>query len=236
MTLLSVFRSASISKDIRIPTPLTRKRVLNNLLIGALTLVLSISAFIIPLFGRFEDYFVNGVYHGPDNSLFVGAPRKQDHADILQAYYGDFDTSSLTWKLARQLISGMFSQDYSGVPNKKVQFYGNDAVCVFKYLATKEDPQFVFVWVFHAMQLICFLIISMSYIRIGRVVSFNSRIIESNNSNAIIAKRNANLQQKVALIIFTDFVSWIPFIFVCILHSAEVMEATTLYFYTRPFL
>ena len=37
------------------------------------------------------------------------------------------------------------------------------------------------------------------------------------------------MQQKISLIIVTDFVCWIPFIIVCCLHDLEILDATRWY-------
>ena len=45
----------------------------------------------------------------------------------------------------------------------------------------------------------------------------------------MVNKRNQKLQRKVATIIITDFLCWVPFVFVCFLHFFEVLDATPQY-------
>ena len=178
---------------------------------------------ILPLINCLEDYFVNGLYHGPDNT------NKGSHQDILEAYHGRLGKKSLSWRLIRKLTIEMFSNEYMGITNSKLQFYGNDGVCVFKYLVRKHDPQFVFVWSSHTIQILCFLTISVFYIIIAQVSSQHVPKLACKKANKSIEKRSRQVQRKVAIIILTDFVSWIPFVFVCVLYSADVLDGTAWY-------
>ena len=47
--------------------------------------------------------------------------------------------------------------------------------------------------------------------------------------NKLLIKRNAALQRKVSLIIFTDFICWIPFVCVSFLHYLRVFDASPWY-------
>ena len=229
MVALSLFRVINLSRSLAIPSPVSRKGILKIFFVSYSIIVGAIVTSLMPMVEKFEDYFVNGLYHGSDNPLFLGAPSKKSHMDILQAYYGRLSSQFLSWGLTRQLLAKMFSQDYSEFQNRKIQFYGNDAVCIFKYLVRKEDPQFVFVWVSHAIQIICFIVISVSYIIIARVSSLNSVAVVDKATAKFIERRAHKVQRVAATIILTDFISWIPFIVVCIMHSFEFLDATKWY-------
>ena len=229
MSFLSLFRVSNIAREISISSPITNKGIFKISLIGIMVMIVALLVSVIPLIKNLEDYFVNGLYHGPDNTLFLGAPDKGDHKDILEAYYGRLRTKSLSWRLIRQLLSGMFSNDYSGIHYKKIQFYANDGICVFKYLVRKQDPQYVFVWISHSIQILSFFTISMAYILIARKSSLYAPKLADKKANKSIGKRSRKVQRKVAIIILSDFVSWIPFIFVCVLHSTDVLDATAWY-------
>ena len=43
------------------------------------------------------------------------------------------------------------------------------------------------------------------------------------------AKKNSFLDRKITMVISTDFLCWMPFIFVCSLHYFEVLDATKWY-------
>ena len=48
-------------------------------------------------------------------------------------------------------------------------------------------------------------------------------------NNQQVAQRNRRMNRRIAIIITTDFLCWIPFITTCILHSLEVVDATPWY-------
>ena len=84
----------------------------------------------------FEDYFVNGVRYEKHNTLLLGCPGKRKHMSILGEYYGRMRPTGglLSWSQINALIASMFSKDYGGIRKETLSFYGNDPVCVFKYL------------------------------------------------------------------------------------------------------
>ena len=107
-----------------------------------------------------------------------------------------------------------------------VHFYGNAGVCVFKYLVTQADPQRAFSLTILVVNFACFLVISTCYILIHKQSTGSS----SKNS----AQRNTQartLQAKIAFIIFTDFLAWVPFTIICFLHFGELIDAREWYPY-----
>ena len=186
-------------------------------------------ASVTPLLDSLEDYFVNGLYHGKDNPLFVGAPSKAQYVDILEAYYGRLGSRSISWQLMRQLTSGMFSNDSSGVQFMKVQFYGNDAVCIFKYFVTRNDPQHIFVWIVLSIFVVNFLMVLLAYSIIFKKVVHSASNVTRQDQNRSIRKRTRKIQKKISIIVISDFISWIPFIILSILHSLQIYEATKWY-------
>ena len=117
---------------------------------------------------------------------------------------------------------------FSGVAGKKVHFYGNSGVCVFKYLVTMTDPQKWYSVVVLAVNLLCFMLISISYIIIQTKTASSSKSL-SGAKNKEFARRNRKLQAKVSAIILTDFLCWIPFTIVCFVHFGGAVDATMWY-------
>ena len=115
--------------------------------------------------------------------------------------------------------------DISGVQGGATHFYGNDGVCVFKYLVTSNDPQRIFCLLILAINFCCFAVISGCYIFISIKVGRSSKGVSKNLTN------NKGLQLKIAAIIFTDFLCWIPLTIVCFLHYGEVINAARWYPY-----
>ena len=98
-------------------------------------------------------------------------------------------------------------------------------MCVFKYLVTSNDPQRIFCLLILAINFCCFAVISGCYIFISIKAGRSSKGVSKNSTN------NKRLQLKIAAIIFTDFLCWIPLTIVCFLHYGEVINAARWYPY-----
>jgi hypothetical protein len=101
--------------------------------------------------------------------LFIGAPGKETHSDILQERYGKLKEKSLTWRVINGLVDEMFSNDKEGdaLGRKNLEFYGNDGVCLFKFFVKTNDPQRMYVWAVLATNTIFLIIISICYVIIN---------------------------------------------------------------------
>ena len=127
----------------------------------------------------------------------------------------------------------MFSHDY---PERdftrtttKVGFYGNDGVCLFKYFIRSSDPQKAFVWSTLVLNFICFGVISVCYIVISIVSAKSSNRVATRENNEQARQRNRRMNRRISIIITTDFLCWVPFIIMCMLHYFEVLDATPWY-------
>ena len=233
MTHLSIFRASNLgSKRIQLSEHSTKIHIIS-------IVVIILSSFMIayvPLLNFFEDFFVNGITYDENIRLFNSATNKDTHLNVLKSYYGQISKQALDWSAIRTLTNVMFSNNYGDLRRKKVHFYGNEGVCIFKYFVKSSDPQLHFVWINLALDLTCFLCISVCYSiintgsrRTNRAVS--TMVDRAGDNKAVINRRNQRLQRNVTKIIITDFLCWIPFIFTSILHSLEVLDATFLYSY-----
>ena len=165
---------------------------------------------------------------------------------VLQEYYGPaLNNQSLSWKEIGEKVDGMFTQDYGTLARRPVHFYGNDGVCLFKYFVrtddarrsrnsslSKEEAKYSqndpVVWIMLAVNLICFIIITVCYIRITRRTGKSTRQ-SGQCDNVERRKENRNLQRRVMMIIATDFLCWVPFIFISALHNLRKIDASTWY-------
>lgn len=238
MTALSIQQAYRIKKCLcRYRKPTTADKWDVAIIIFIVTFVVTIAFLfaLIPLFDGLEDWFVNGIYYGEENSLFIGAPGKKKHMEILKEYYGRLSSSTLDWNLIIELVFGMFSRDHSGIESTKLKFYGNDAVCLFKYFVTIDDPQCAFVWLTIGIHSLNVVAISVSYISVWRTtVSSSADLTKSNNDEtnpqkAMIKKRHHKLQRKISLIIGSNLICWAPFLFVSIIHAVELVDANPSY-------
>ena len=103
-----------------------------------------------------------------------------------------------------------------------MHFYGNDGVCVFKYLVTRDDPQWVFSTIILLINFLCFVFIAVSY----GYINYKTTV---SNSNVGRGTSNSALQAKISAIILTDFFCWIPLSIVSFLHLSELIDAISWY-------
>ena len=196
-------------------------------------ILVSATIAVVPIVESFEDFFVNGVRFSDWLKIFIGTPDKATVTGVIKAYHGRSKDVTLRWKMLLEMVREMFSHDfdYEDLTEKvdKVDFYGNDGVCLFKYFVQNQDPQKLFVWSILVLNFICFVLISISYLFIGILSRRSSKSVASSENNRQIAQRNNRMNQRIAMIITTDFLCWVPFILICILHSVEVIDATPWY-------
>ena len=227
MTALSLIRFVGIMNTMSIPAEINKKGVLKVMGIAFGLLAGATAISVIPVIPLFEDYFVNALYYKPKVRLFIGMPGKDTHLSILRVYFGRMKDALLSWGLFRSLTDSMFTQTEGDLVRRNVEFYGNDGVCLFKFFVSQQDPQRIFVWVVIGVNAICFGLITMSYIAINLISLASSKALGSGSNTAKL--RNKKMQRKITIIIATDFACWIPFMMVCLLHSAELMNATAWY-------
>ena len=221
MTVLSVYRAHSLYR-FSAPGDISLKYVVKMILTALVITLLSVAIAVTPQIPSFEDYFINGLYY-PSNPLFVGAPNKAQHVTTIEEHYGRFLGKDIPWATLRILVADMFTRDNSTVIGENQGFYSNDGVCLFKYFVNEDDPQKVFSQVVLLVNSVCFLIITACYITVNIVTMASSRASSSSNDSS------RRLQQKITIIVLTDFACWIPFILTCLLHFAGVFDATDYY-------
>ena len=230
MTGLSIVRIHGIWNSMNIPEEVTIKKVFKIAAVILSLILVSATIAVVPIVEGFENFFVNGLKFSDGLKIFIGTPDKATVTAVFQAYYGRTKDTTLRWNTLLEMVRNMFSHnfDYEDLTEKvdKVDFYGNDGVCLFKYFVKNRDPQKLFVWSILVLNFICFVLISISYLFIGILSRRSSKSLGSNRQ---IEKRNNRMNQRIAIIITTDFLCWVPFILICILHSVEVIDATPWY-------
>ena len=239
LTLLSMFRAVSIKSN-QIPTNQNVTNAAQNNAVHFLKIIVFVVMPLIvvttliavaPLLPPFEDFFVNGLAYNSSVKLFTEQIDKNTHFDMIQGYFGRAKKQTLKWSLIVSLVKDMFSNDYGNLKVHKVDFYGNDGVCVFKYFVNYDDPQRVYSLSVQVINVLCFIIVAVCYIIINTTTVKNSNILTKaeNPTAKLIRKRNKKLRQKITAIIVTDFACWIPFVVVSFLHFFEVFDASTHY-------
>ena len=247
MTALSLIRMWGIMNSSMIAPTRVNKRAVTKaavIVIGIVTASLSVA--IVPLIPALEDYFVQGMFYDPYYKLFIGFPNKMKHIRILDAYYKNENFSADTsWAEIGEKVDGMFNQSYGSLNKSAVHFYGNDGVCLFKYFVRSDDPRRsrtttnvekdmidvkgdIIVWLMLGVNLLCFVVITLSYFLINIKTRKSSRSSGQNN-NPQALRRSRAMQNRIAIIIATDFACWVPFIIISGLHNLGSIDATDWY-------
>ena len=242
MTVLSFLRMSSVYiKSMTLPSHVSwRRDLVTCVTVLGITLT-SFAIALVPLLPSLEDYFVQGMYYDPSYKIFIGFPNKEKNIDILRAYYkynnnGSNIRADLTWNEIGEKVDGMFSQDNGQLHRQPVHFYGNDGNCLFKYFVRSDDARRQrsssdknylngdpVVWSMLILNLLCFILMAICYIIL--VVSQT----KSSQKVGLKSKQNERLQRRVTIILVTDFLCWIPFIFVSGLHNLNHIDATKWY-------
>ena len=248
MTILSVIRMvAMFRRSMTHPHRLNLKSCLSSSMLVLGVVMASLAIACVPLLLPLEDYFVQGVYYDPSYKVFVGFPNKEKHTAVLKAYYNQNNTENttqrttdMTWREIGEEIDGMFTQnpEYGQLTRKPVHFYGNDGVCLFKYFVRTDDARRsrqmqgadmeaemdIVVWLMLALNLICFILMTISYI-----VMAISRARSSKRMGKCRKKKDQKLQRKITIIILTDFLCWVPLIIISALHNLRQIDASEWY-------
>ena len=240
MTILSLVRAHGIVSSMRIPGEVTVKSSIKVMALNVSILALSAAIAVSPVLQKYEDFFANGVRYDTDLKLFIGLVSKKTHSGVFEKYFGRMNNRSLSWDTIDKMTSEMFSHDHGAKDftktESKVGFYGNDGVCLFKYFIRKTDPQMAFVWSILVINFTCFVVILACYIVIGVFSNRSSNKVTAGRVDKQIRQRNRRMNQRIAVIIITDFLCWVPFIIICMLHYSEIVDATPWYSITSMVL
>ena len=231
MTCLSIFRAIGTNK-INIYT--SRHGGIKMLTLVFILITLSFFIAYVPLMDRYEDFFINAMTYTEGIKIFPSIATREMHLAKIKQYYRRILISRVkTWKKINQLTDEMFSQQYEGLGRRKIHFYGNDGVCLFKYFVLNKDPQRAYIWGCLSWNFVCFLTIFVCYTKVLFFSKNSERQLKrrrNKNQNEDEADEDERKTQKyVSAVILTDFLCWIPFIVLCVLHSFEVIDATPLY-------
>ena len=254
MTVFSFIRMYGLLyRSMRIPGPVTRKSLAKIIFLASAIVISSLAVALIPLSPSLEDYFVQGMYYDPSyfwkavTKVFVGFPTKGRHISVLKAYYKHNNsalnhiTEDMSWKDIEAKVDGMFSQHYGNLARKPVHFYGNDGLCLFKYFVRTDDARRnrqssgsgvemndPVVWTMLAVNLICFTIMTYCYVKIIRNTKESTQS-SGQYDNPERLRENRAMHNRIMVIIGTDFMCWIPFIFISGLHNLGAINASSWY-------
>ena len=252
-TLSCIIMHGVVFKKMRFPSQVTRKSVLKVTSLALTLLTASLVIAVTPLIPFFEDYFVQGIYYDSEKEELFGFPDKFQHITILWDWLYLIDNvQSFQWTWSN--IRKCMLRFYGDLPSNPVHFYGNDGVCLFKYFVrmdnefsyeniikkTKEEEEKfhpgdeiikardIAVWTMLIVNFACFVIITVCYIAITRNTK-NSTRESGQRDNPDRLRENKAMQNRIILIIVTDFLCWVPFIMISGLHNLKCIDASTWY-------
>ena len=99
-------------------------------------------------------------------------------------------------------------------------YYGATSVCMPRFFVTRFESAMEYTLIIISINFVCFIFIAISYIAIYILSSKRLKIKARNNQ---IAKQEATMQRRIARIIFTDFLCWIP---ICIMVYLKINGVT----------
>ena len=84
------------------------------------------------------------------------------------------------------------------------------------------------VWIMLGINFFCFVLITLSYTVIS-IKTWRSAKSSGQDENPEIVRQNRSLQNRITILIGTDFASWVPFIIVSALHNGGKIDSTDWY-------
>ena len=235
MTGLSVVRVYGLTSTLDVSRRANKMTYVYSFLGVVVMSATSLLLAILPTLEIMEDSFINGLFYDTRIKLFIGNVDKETHYEIFKQYFGRMRNETLSWATIRRMTSDMFSRENLDVNllenSKLIGFYGNDGVCLFKYFVKSDDPQRVYSWFVLSVNFICFLVITVSYVAIGLASSDSINQAAGAHQDKRLNDRQVQLNRKISIIIISDFLCWMPFILVALIHFLGLVDATPWYSY-----
>eukprot|EP00116_Pleurobrachia_bachei_P002132 sb/3462394/ len=242
MTVLSIFRLVSI-KTMMVFSSMSKKKVVILVLCVSSLLLYSLAIGVLPILKVTENYFVNGLYY-PGNPIITDSMSKDELRKSFKAYVEVPPFNKLiSWDDWRILIKWIFDSKMPlGIPTTEdlknfelkndttlsIGFYGNSGVCLFKYFVKREDQQLGYSMYVLVSNLVCFIVITVSYLLI--ILHTNQTSKNAGTKGTAQSRESMKkLQRKISLIIATDFATWVPFIILAFLNVADIVDGSEFY-------
>ena len=244
---------------LRIPGPVNRTSVMKVTILTIAIVAGSLTIAIAPVIPSLQNLFAEpqGRYYDPSYKIFLGFPDKSRNIKVLRAYYDwpDIGNSSssnipsdLSWSEIVEKVGGMFSQDQGTFASKPVSYvFGNSGVCLFKHFivsasarergssssletgrSSNEQEFELSVWIMIVVNLSCFILIAVCYVRIlwkARQSTQESGLYDNPHRQ----REDKDMQKRLSAIIITDFLCWVPFLIISILHNIGRIDAAPWY-------
>ena len=256
-TLSCIIMYGVVSRKMTIPEQVTRKSVLKAASLALTVLITSLLIAVTPLVPSFEDYFVQVIYYD-----LLSTNKSLDYTRIMRlnsfqskAHHALSLSSGEIWSW-REIRKSVY-KEYGDIPSYPVHFYGNDAVCLFKYFVRRDNEysleneidmstilpddmdskkleadivktRDIAVWTMLIVNFVCFVIITVCYIAITWKTRKSTQE-SGQHDNPDRLRENKALEKRIILIIVTYFLCWVPFIIISGMHNLKYIDASTWY-------
>ena len=243
-TLGCIIMYGVVFQNMSIPSEVTRKSMIKAASLALTIITASIAIAVTPLIPALEDYFVQGVYYDSDIEEIIGFLDKPRLNSFLASSF------PRRWNWSWSDLRKNMSELYGDLPSYPVHFYGNDGVCLFKYFV-RRDNKYTYenviekdlhsylgdetimirdltVWTMLAVNFACFVIIAACYIAIMWETRMSTQESGQFDDPARL-RENRAIQNRIILIIVTDFLCWVSFIIISGMHNHKYIDASTWY-------
>ena len=211
MTTLSTFRLINVLAPLK---SLTFSAKPWYIVIGFLWLI-SILLAVIPTFTVFSDYFI---YQTHFNASF-SANKTLNVTELITigCRYASFKNKSVDFSLSSDSWNDVLPtfEKLTNYDVKQLGYYGETGLCMPRFYVNVNGPASVYSLSIITLNFISFIYICLSYVFIYKKTS--KRPI----SKKEVDQQNARMQKRIARLLASDFICWIP---ICIIAFAKANE------------
>ena len=224
LSTLTTFRLITVLRPVKSCTSSIKPWFVVIAVIWLFSIVLAV----LPSLDALDNYFVYQLYL---NVPFAkNRPiNKSDALDMSCRYASIFNKSFIPTDDWQILIPHLKTQFNTTV--KKISYYGETSFCMPRFYAHKNNSASEFSIFIISLNFISFVYVCVSYIFIYKVTS-NQPV-----SNKQVDIQNAKMQKRIARLLLTDFVCWIP---ICVIafakHVTDFPLTNVIYAITIAFL
>ena len=230
ITAVSLYRAMAMRKirPSRGVRPHSKRFLLQLVIMVSFIALVSFLIAVLPVIPILRDkYFYNG-YYIPATTLYLSPKKNEDYAKLLNLAFPGTPTTenSADSNTIKNLLHKMFlfpkDEKDEVLEFSTLGFYGSSGSCIFKYFVDSKDPQRAYSWAVLGFNFVCMVVVALSYVSVHLVSQRSAARVGT-------SKRFGALQRKISLIIVSDFICWISFILVCVLHYTNTINATPHY-------
>ena len=217
MLVLALYRGY-VTRFATRPSNSHKAVVIKILIVWIMVVIASVTLASVPIISTWNNFFINGYHHRSLSGMFLGAPDKHQHLEILSSYHGHIK-ADLKWVEILSMVEHMFALP-EGVTfsHDILNFYGSNSVCLFKYFVTEKDPQRQYIVGVTFLNVTCNIVMCTAYFIIIAVSKTSSRSTNKSIKNRALKKRIRRQQamvHRITIIIVIGVITWLPIVIIC---------------------